>query len=130
MVLGLKKTFHIFVSLNKCSVSSISRVYGLAGITDSTIYSHTSCVRHNFSESVSHSVVSSFLQLSGLESTRLLCPWNFPGKNTGVGSHSLLQGIFPAQGLNPRLLNYRQILFCLRIRLTPLYTTGKDTHSI
>ena len=29
---------------------------------------------------------------------RLLCPWNSPGKNTGVGSHSLLQGIFPNQG--------------------------------
>ena len=30
----------------------------------------------------------------------LLCPWNSPGKNTGVGSHSLLQEIFPIQGLN------------------------------
>ena len=35
---------------------------------------------------------------------RLLCPWYFPGKNTGVGCHCLLQGIFPTQGLNPRLL--------------------------
>ena len=34
---------------------------------------------------------------------RLLCPWNFPGRNTGVGCHSLLQGIFPTQGSNPRL---------------------------
>ena len=33
--------------------------------------------------------------------TRLLCPWDFPGKNTGVGSHSLLQGIFPTQGSYP-----------------------------
>ena len=32
---------------------------------------------------------------------------------TGVGSHSLLQGIFPAQGLNPGLLHCRQILHCL-----------------
>ena len=32
--------------------------------------------------------------------TRLLCPWDFPGKNTGVGSHSLLQGIFPTQESN------------------------------
>ena len=30
----------------------------------------------------------------------LLCPWRFPGKNTGVGCHALLQGIFPTQGLN------------------------------
>ena len=35
---------------------------------------------------------------------RLLCPWDFPGKNTGVGCHFLLQGIFPTQGLNPCLL--------------------------
>ena len=34
---------------------------------------------------------------------RLLCPWNSPGKNTGVDSHSLLQGIFPTQELNPSL---------------------------
>ena len=30
--------------------------------------------------------------------TRLLCPWRFPGQNTGVGCHSHLQGIFPTQG--------------------------------
>ena len=34
---------------------------------------------------------------------RLLCPWDFPGKNTGVGCHALLQGIFLTQGPNPRL---------------------------
>ena len=33
--------------------------------------------------------------------TRLLCPWDFPGKNTGEGCHSLLQGIFPTQGWSP-----------------------------
>ena len=32
---------------------------------------------------------------------RLLCPRNFPGKNTGVGCRFLLQGIFPTQGSNP-----------------------------
>ena len=32
---------------------------------------------------------------------RLLCPWDSPGKNTGVGCHFLLQGIFPTQGSNP-----------------------------
>ena len=35
---------------------------------------------------------------------RLLCPWNFPGKNPGMGCHFLLQGIFPDQRSNPRLL--------------------------
>ena len=33
--------------------------------------------------------------------TRCLCPWNSPGKKNEVGCHSLLQGIFPTQGLNP-----------------------------
>ena len=34
---------------------------------------------------------------------RLLCPWDSPGKNTGVGGQLLLQGVFPAQGLSPHL---------------------------
>ena len=36
--------------------------------------------------------------------TRLLCPWDSPGKNTGVGCHALLQGIFSTQKSNPHLL--------------------------
>ena len=40
----------------------------------------------------------------GLQPTRLLCPWDFPGKNTGVGCHALFHGIFLAQGSNPCLL--------------------------
>ena len=50
------------------------------------------------------SFVSDSLPHYGLEPTRFLCPWNSPGKNTGVGCHALLQGIFPTQGSNPRLL--------------------------
>ena len=45
-------------------------------------------------ERVSHSVVSDSLRPLGLQPARLLCPWNSPGKNTGVGCFSLLQGIF------------------------------------
>ena len=40
-------------------------------------------------------------------------PWNFPGQNTGMGSFSLLQGIFPMQGSNPVLLHYKWILYHL-----------------
>jgi len=40
-------------------------------------------------------------------------PWNSPGQNTGVGSHSLLQEIFPTQALNPGLPYCRQILYQL-----------------
>ena len=47
---------------------------------------------------LSSSVISNYLQLHRLQPTRLLCPWNFPGKNTGVGCHFLFQGIFPTQG--------------------------------
>ena len=39
---------------------------------------------------------------------RLLCPWDFPGKNTGVGCHFLLQGIFLTQGLNKHLLHLQR----------------------
>ena len=62
------------------------------------------------------SVVSDSLRSHGLQSTKLLCPWDSPGKNTGVGCHVLLQGIFPTQGLNwhlLRLLHCRQILYPL-----------------
>ena len=45
------------------------------------------------------------LQRYGLYPTRLLCPWDSPGKHTGVGCHALLQGIFPTQGSNPHLMS-------------------------
>ena len=48
-----------------------------------------------------------------LQPTRLLRPWDFPGKSTGVGCHFLLQGIFPTQGSNPGLQHCRQILYHL-----------------
>ena len=56
----------------------------------------------------SHSVVSDSLWPHGLYS-----PWNSPGQNTGVGSCSLLQGIFPTQGSKLGLLHCRQILYQL-----------------
>ena len=51
-------------------------------------------------------VVSDSLRPHGLYK-----PWNSPGQNTGVGSLSLLQGIFPTQGSNPGLPHCRQILY-------------------
>ena len=51
-----------------------------------------------------------FLRPNGLQPARFLCLWDFPGKNTGVGCHLLLQRIFPPQGLNlclSRLLNWQ-----------------------
>ena len=56
----------------------------------------------------SRSVVSDSLWPHGLYS-----PWNSPAQNTGVGSLSLLQGIFPTQGSNPGLPHCRRILYQL-----------------
>ena len=56
-------------------------------------------------------------QPHGLYSTRLLCPWDSTGKNTGVGSQSLLQGIFPTQASNLGFLYCRQILYHLSLCL-------------
>ena len=64
-------------------------------------------------KSGSHSVVSDSLQ------PHRHSPWNSPGQNTGLGSLSLLQGIFPTQGSNPGLLHYRQILYQLSYKGSP-----------
>ena len=52
---------------------------------------------------------------------RLLCPQDFPSKNTGVGCHFLVQGIFLILGSNPGLLPYRQILYGLSHQGSPGY---------
>ena len=57
--------------------------------------------------------------LHGLQPTRLLCPWDFPGKDAGVGCHFLFQGIFPTQRSNPGLLHFRQILYQLSCKRSP-----------
>ena len=69
---------------------------------------------------LSHSVVFDSLQPHGRLPTRLLCPWNSPGKNTGGDCHFLLQGIFPTQGSN-------QSLLCLhwQVDSLPLAPAGK-----
>ena len=72
-----------------------------------------------FTVCVNHSVVSDPLWLHGLQPPRLLCAWNCPGKNTGVGCHSLLQGIFSSHGSKPGLLHCGQILYCLSPQGSP-----------
>ena len=63
--------------------------------------------------------MSDSFQPHGLLTARLLCPWNSPGQNAGVVSHSLLQGIFPTQGSNPGLLHCRPVLYCLSQQGSP-----------
>ena len=62
-------------------------------------------------EKISCSVMSDCMKPHGLQPTRFPWLWNSPGENIGVGSHSFLQGFFPAQGLNSDLLHCRQILY-------------------
>ena len=50
----------------------------------------------------------------------LYCPWNSPGQNTGLGSCSLLQGIFPTQALNPGLPHCGRILYQLSHQGSPI----------
>ena len=52
---------------------------------------------------------------------RLLCPWDSPGKNTGVGCHFLLLGVFLTQGSNPGLVHCRQILYWLSHQGSPSF---------
>ena len=66
------------------------------------------------SESESRSVVSNSLWPHGLYS-----PWNSPDQNTGLGSLSLLQGIFPTQRSNPGLLHWRRVLYQLSHKGSP-----------
>ena len=59
------------------------------------------------------SVVYDSLRPHGLQSATLLCSWDFPGKNTEVSCHFLLQEIFPTQISHLGLLHCRTILYCL-----------------
>ena len=91
------------------------------------IDSYSSCSKQVASES--RSVVSNSLWPHGLykesDTTEwlnwsgLYNPWNSLSQNSGVGRRSLLQGIFPTQGLNPGLLHCRQILYQLSHKGSP-----------
>ena len=65
-------------------------------------------------ESESSSVVSNSLRPHGLQT-----PWNSPGQNPGVGSCSLLQGIFPTHRWNPGLVHCRHILYQVSCQGSP-----------
>ena len=64
------------------------------------------------------------------QQVKILCPWDFPGKKTGVGCHFLLQEIFPTQGLNPGLLHCRQMLYPLSHQGSPLYRSSIEKYKV
>ena len=102
-------TLHSVMSLSSLK-STVLGVFTLGKLADTRNQDSSSLEK----ESESHSVVSNSLQPHGLYN-----PWNFPGQNTGVGSLSLLQGIFPTQGSNPDLLHCRWILYKLSHKGSP-----------
>ena len=67
----------------------------------------------------SRSVVSNSLRPHGLQPARLLCPWDFPGKNTRVVCPFLLQETFPTQGFNPCPQRCKRILYQLSHQGSP-----------
>ena len=89
---------------NQCSHLGLYKTQNLTTVT-----------RFLFQLCESRSVMSNSLWPHGLYN-----PWNSPGQNTGVGSLSLLQGIFPTQGSNPGLLHCRQVLYQLSHKGSPL----------
>ena len=117
---SIQGTFQVRI-LNWVAISSFKRsswprdwtVCLLHWQEDSLALSHLGsplCTHH----SESCSVMSDSLWPHGLYS-----PWNSPGQNTGVGSRSLLQGIFPTKGSNPDLPHCRQILYQLSHKGSP-----------
>ena len=105
---GKSEYFHPFCSLVSLLALSLSSSSMCLSIT---------------SESEIHSIMSNSLWPHGLQS-----PWNSPGQNTGVGSLSLLLGIF--QGLNPGLLHCRQILYQLSHKGNPLHSITSTLHYV
>ena len=91
----------LYTRIQKCLYTCVDVCY---------INMHTEMKQHVFHVKV----MSDSLWPHGLHPSRLLCPWDFPGRSTGVGCHFLFQGIFLTQELNPCLLwltHCRQILY-------------------
>ena len=87
--------------------------------TDKLILKVTWSAKWKWSES--RSVVSDSLQPHGL-----YISWNSPDEDTGVGSLSLLQGIFPTQGSNPGLPHCKKILYKLSHKGSPMQCNGRQ----
>ena len=87
--------------------------------THTQTHIHTHIFLYLFIERKKVKFTSNSFQPLGLQPSRLLSPWNSPGQNTGAGSHSLLQGIFPIQESNPDLSHCRQILYQLSYQGSP-----------
>ena len=83
----------------------------------------------NIMGSVGRLVVSNSLQPYGLQPTRLLCPWDSPDKNTGVGCHFLLQGDLPDPGIEPRSPALQADSLLSELPGKPQHYTAGDNHA-
>ena len=106
--------YHFFYEQTQAGITCFSmllmfhhRVSSFEDQKKLTLKTYCVCVR-----SVT-AVVSASLQTPGLSLPGTYVHGNSPGKNTGMGCHSIIQGIFPVQGLNPHFLHCRQILYLL-----------------
>ena len=85
--------YHAFMLQTPCQMFLCSLIQAYE-ISTRISFLQASKLKHR----ASYSVVSDFLQLHRPQTTRILYPWNSPGKNTGVGIHSLLKVFFLTQG--------------------------------
>ena len=74
-------------------------------------------------ESFTHSVVSNSLSMD-CSLSRLLCPWNSPSKNTGVGCHALLQEDLPDPGIEPSSPTIQTVSSLFELPVTPFPVKG------
>ena len=98
-----------------CSLPVVNRLHILPTVS----LALTSKLRSCFGIMLEGEYESCSVVLNSLRPHGLYSPWNSLGQNTGVGSLSLLQGIFPTQGSNPGLPHCRQILYQLSHRGSP-----------
>ena len=96
----------------------MQRFRNLIEIQDSDIWPNGNC-----------SVCESLFTTPWTIDPQVICPWDFPGKITGVGCHSFLQGFFLTQGLNLGLPHCRQILYCLSYQESPTVGNWKTLGS-
>ena len=111
---------HSGLSPVRCCIWTFGGISEMVFMLGSTECYGLACVCACVCECVTCSVMPNSLWPHWLQPARLLCPWNSPGKNTGVGCHCLLQGIFLTQGLNLGLLHCGQILYGLSHQGSPM----------
>ena len=115
----LQPTFHYYDCIQKSILVTVLSAQLLFFFNYEKFIFVCICIHiHVLSRSVTHNS----LRPHRLQSARLLCPWDFPGKNIRVGCRFLLQGIFPIQGPNLGLLHCRRILYQLSHQGSPYIT--------